>query len=55
MPLNSQLLSILACPVCKGDLTYDEAAEHLTCPRCRLRFKVVGEIPNMIVDEAEKF
>ena len=55
MPLSSELLSILACPVCKGDLTYEEAAQNLTCPRCRLRYKVVDDIPNMLVDEAEKF
>ena len=54
MPLSSELLSILVCPVCKGDLTYDTGAETLTCPRCRLRYKIVDDIPNMLVEEAEK-
>jgi uncharacterized protein YbaR (Trm112 family) len=55
MALSSDLLRILVCPACKGDLEYDEAASTLTCPRCRLRFKVVDEIPDMIIEEAEKF
>jgi len=55
MPLSSELLSILVCPACKGDLTYDAAAATLTCAACRLRYKIVDDIPVMLVDEAEKF
>jgi uncharacterized protein YbaR (Trm112 family) len=54
MALSPDLLRILVCPACKGDLTYDEGAQTLTCPRCRLRYKVVDDIPDMIVEEAEK-
>ena len=57
MALSPELLRILVCPVkdCKGDLTYDEAAQTLTCPRCRLRYRIVDDIPNMLIDKAEKF
>ncbi len=55
MALSPDLLSILVCPACKGDLAYDEAALTLTCSACRLRYKVVDDIPVMLVDEAEKF
>ena len=55
MALSPELLAILACPACKGDLTYDEPGQALTCAACRLRFKVVDDIPVMLVDEAEKF
>ncbi len=54
MALSSELLSILVCPACKGDLVYDESAQTLTCNACRLRYKVVDDIPVMLVDEAEK-
>jgi uncharacterized protein YbaR (Trm112 family) len=54
MPLSPDLLAILVCPACKGDLTYDASAATLTCPACRLRYKVVDDIPVMLVDEAEK-
>jgi uncharacterized protein len=55
MALSPDLLSILVCPACKGDLSYDSQANTLTCARCRLRYKIVDEIPVMLVDEAEKF
>jgi len=54
MPLSPELLSILVCPACKGDLRYDAGAQTLTCDRDRLRFKVVDDIPVMLVEEAEK-
>jgi uncharacterized protein YbaR (Trm112 family) len=55
MSLSPELLSILVCPACKGDLEYSESAGTLTCPACRLRYKVVDGIPVMLVEEAEKF
>jgi LSD1 subclass zinc finger protein len=54
MALSPELLAILVCPACKGDLTYDSGASSLTCPACRLRYKVVEDIPVMLVDQAEK-
>jgi len=55
MALDAQLLSILVCPVCKGELDYDAAAQTLTCTSCRLRYRIEGDIPNFLVDQAEKF
>ena len=55
MALNPDLLSILVCPACKGDLVYDPGGQTLTCNRCRLRYKIIDDIPVMLVDEAEKF
>jgi uncharacterized protein YbaR (Trm112 family) len=55
MALTPDLLAILVCPACEGDLAYDSAAQTLTCAACRLRYKIVDEIPVMLVDEAEKF
>jgi uncharacterized protein YbaR (Trm112 family) len=55
MPLSPELLSILVCPACKGDLAYDVSVQTLTCPRCRLRYKIAEDIPVMLVEEAEKF
>jgi uncharacterized protein len=55
MPLSPELLRILVCPECRGDLVYDEAGHRLTCNACRLRYKVEDDIPVMLVEEAEKF
>jgi len=54
MALSPDLLAILVCPACRRDLTYDPAASTLPCPACRLRYKIVDDIPVLLVDEAEK-
>lgn len=54
MALSPDLLAMLVCPACKKDLVYDAAASTLTCQHCRLRYKIVDDIPVMLVDEAEK-
>jgi uncharacterized protein YbaR (Trm112 family) len=55
MPISPDLLAVLVCPACKGDLVYDVSAETLTCNACRLRYRIVDDIPVMLSDEAEKF
>lgn len=55
MALSPDLLSILVCPACRGDLEYDSQAQTLTCQRCRLRYPVLNDIPVMLVEKAEKF
>jgi uncharacterized protein YbaR (Trm112 family) len=55
MSLSPDLLAILACPACKGELAYEESAQRLVCKVCRLRYRVVDDIPVMLIDEAEKF
>lgn len=52
--LSPQLLEILACPVCKGELEYDKANSELICEKSKLAFQIVNGIPNMLVDEARK-
>ena len=53
--LSKQLLDILACPKCKGDLDYEKEKSRLACGKCGLRFSINNDIPNMLVEEAEKF
>jgi uncharacterized protein YbaR (Trm112 family) len=55
MPISEELLSILVCPQCKGDLRYEREAERLTCEACRLRYPIVDDIPVMLPEEAERF
>ncbi len=57
MALDDELLDILVCPKCKGDLEYrsEEDEEALLCHECRLRYEVNEGIPIMLVDEAETF
>jgi len=50
--LSPQLLNILVCPKCKGELEYREAEASLVCHRCALRYPVRDDIPIMLLDEA---
>lgn len=53
MALPSELLEILVCPKCKGDLEYRrEPEEQLICHACRLVYRVEDDIPIMLIDEA---
>lgn len=53
--ISKELLEIIACPKCKGELEYDETNSRFICHNCRLRFKIEDDIPNMLIDDAEKF
>ena len=53
--MDSELLKILACPVCKGKLNHDTERNTLDCKRCRLLFPVDNGVPIMLVEEAEQY
>lgn len=53
--LDKELLDILACPKCKGDLEYDQENQKLICHKCRLKYAIKDDIPIMLIDEAESF
>ena len=53
MPIDKELLEVLACPKCKGDLVLEEDGSGLICPACRLRYRIEDEIPIMLIDEAQ--
>ena len=50
--IPTELMDILVCPACRGDLR--EEAPELVCTRCGLRYPVRDGIPIMLVDEATK-
>lgn len=52
MALRQELLDILACPQCKGDLEYREAEAALLCHACKLRYRIEDDIPVMLIEEA---
>ena len=52
MPLSKDLLEILACPQCKGQIEPDEQHDKLTCAACRLAYPVRDGIPVMLESEA---
>lgn len=53
MAISQELLEILACPVCKGDIEYDESAQKLNCLNCGRKYPIKDDIPIMLEEEAE--
>lgn len=53
--LSKELLEILACPKCKGELEYKTEPHQLICHECRLIYPIKDDIPNFLIDEAESF
>jgi uncharacterized protein YbaR (Trm112 family) len=52
--MDSKLLDILVCPLCKGPLLYKKAEAELICKPCRLAYPIKEDIPVMLEDEARK-
>ena len=52
MSLPPQLLAVLVCPKCRGELEYRESESALICHTDRLRYAVRDDIPIMLIDEA---
>jgi uncharacterized protein YbaR (Trm112 family) len=52
MPVDKELLDILACPKCKGKLVLENDQSGLICNACMLKYRIEDEIPVMLIDEA---
>jgi len=52
--VDPKLLEILVCPLTKGPLDYDAAAQELISRSARLAFPIRDGIPIMLIDEARK-
>ena len=51
--MDKDLLSILACPKCKGDVNRNR--DFLVCNKCKLAFPVLeGDVPDMVIEDAWK-
>jgi uncharacterized protein len=53
LALSQDLLDILACPKCKGELHLTDKQDGLICNACKLRYPIKDDIPIMLIDEAE--
>jgi uncharacterized protein YbaR (Trm112 family) len=52
--MDSKLLDILACPICKGPLQYSRAQQVLVCRADRLAYPVRDGIPVMLEEDARR-
>jgi uncharacterized protein YbaR (Trm112 family) len=50
--MDHRLLEIVACPVCKGKLTYDAENQELICKLDRLAYPIKEGIPVLLEMDA---
>ena len=53
MTISKELLDILACPKCKGDIYLNDSEDGLICDACRLQYEIKDDIPIMLIEEAK--
>ena len=53
MAISKELLDILACPKCKGDIYLNKTEDGLICDHCKLLYEIRDDIPIMLIDEAK--
>jgi len=52
--VDTRLLDILVCPLCKGGLVYRKAERELVCKADRLAYPIRDGIPVMLEEDARK-
>ena len=52
MPINPELLEILACPACKAPVELKPDESGLKCVECFRVYPIRDDIPVMLIDEA---
>lgn len=52
--MDKNLLEILACPICKGELLYDAHNQELICRFDRLAFPIENNVPIMMDTRARR-
>jgi len=53
MPISSELLEILVCPLCKEAIELTPDQTGLKCIKCKRVYPIKDDIPVMLVDEAK--
>ena len=52
MPVDAELLEILACPACKTPVKLVKDGTALKCGSCHRVYPIKDDIPVMLIDEA---
>ncbi|GIX25428.1 MAG: UPF0434 protein [Caldimonas sp.] len=50
--MDTRLMELLVCPLCKGPLQHDQQARELICKADRLAYPIRDGIPVMLESEA---
>ena len=52
MSFNEDILKILACPKCRGDLRAATDSKGLICESCKLLYPIENDIPILLMEDA---
>ncbi|MBW3589631.1 MAG: Trm112 family protein [Actinobacteria bacterium] len=53
--VDDQLIQLLICPNCRGEIEYREQEDLIVCVgECKYEYPVVDGIPHMLIEEAKK-
>lgn len=52
--MDKNLLEILACPICKGELLFDVVNQEVICRFDRVAYPIIDEIPVMLENRARR-
>jgi uncharacterized protein YbaR (Trm112 family) len=52
MAISRELLEVVACPKCKGDVELRSDESAFVCRGCKLVYAIVDDIPNFLIEEA---
>lgn len=52
--MDKNLMEILACPICKGELLFDKSNMELICKFDRLAYPIIDDIPVMMESRARR-
>ena len=53
MALSKDILDMVVCPGCRGDLTLTVDGDGLVCESCRLSYPIRNDIAILRIDEAK--
>ncbi|MBI2646386.1 MAG: Trm112 family protein [Deltaproteobacteria bacterium] len=52
MAISKELLEVIACPKCHGDLELPQSEDGFLCHACKLKYPIRDDIPIMLIEEA---
>jgi uncharacterized protein YbaR (Trm112 family) len=53
MAIQPDLVELIRCPKCHGELTLSAAGDSLTCGACKLVYAIIDDIPQLLIEEAK--
>jgi uncharacterized protein len=53
MAIHPELVALVRCPKCHGELTLTQASDGLLCAACKLLYPIIDDIPQLLAEEAK--